>query len=176
MRTLGPGSVSSLLKSVLDLVYYGLMVVAGALVLAALAGLLFGLDPAMVKGIVIDGASGEVLTRPAVLGGLFVAIGLYIAGVLVILNRLRKVFVTLTEGDPFHPDNVARLRLVGGLLAGLEIMRYLVWAGSLALVPGIDRTGPSISLSGWFSILVVFVLAEVFREGARLRREAELTI
>jgi hypothetical protein len=68
------------------------------------------------------------------------------------------------------------LRLVGGLLAGLEIMRYLVWAGSLALVPGIDHVGPSISLSGWFSILVVFVLAEVFREGARLRREAELTI
>ena len=27
-----------------------------------------------------------------------------------------------------------------------------------------------------FSILVVFVLAEVFREGARLRRESELTI
>jgi len=27
-----------------------------------------------------------------------------------------------------------------------------------------------------FSVLVVFVLAEVFREGARLRRESELTI
>jgi hypothetical protein len=27
-----------------------------------------------------------------------------------------------------------------------------------------------------FSVFVVFVLAEVFREGARLRRESELTI
>jgi hypothetical protein len=27
-----------------------------------------------------------------------------------------------------------------------------------------------------FSVLIVFVLAEVFREGARLRRESELTI
>ncbi len=176
MRTLGPGSVSSLLKSVLDVVYIGLMVVAGAIALAGLAALLFRLDPAVFKGVAIEGASGEVLTRPEVLAGLFAAIGLYLTGVLVILNRLRKVFVTLTAGDPFHPDNVARLRLVGALLAGLEIMRYLVWVGSLALVPGIDRTGPSISLSGWFSILVVFVLAEVFREGARLRREAELTI
>jgi hypothetical protein len=35
---------------------------------------------------------------------------------------------------------------------------------------------PSLSLTAWFSVLVVFVLAEVFREGARLRREAELTI
>ncbi len=30
--------------------------------------------------------------------------------------------------------------------------------------------------SGWLAILVVFVLAEVFREGARLRGDAELTI
>jgi hypothetical protein len=30
--------------------------------------------------------------------------------------------------------------------------------------------------TAWFAVLVVFVLAEVFREGARLRREAELTI
>jgi hypothetical protein len=28
----------------------------------------------------------------------------------------------------------------------------------------------------WFSVLVVFVLAEVFKEGARLRQEADLTI
>ena len=32
------------------------------------------------------------------------------------------------------------------------------------------------NLTAWFAVLVVFVLAEVFREGARLRREAELTI
>ena len=30
--------------------------------------------------------------------------------------------------------------------------------------------------TAWFAVLVVFVLAEVFREGARLREEAELTI
>jgi hypothetical protein len=42
--------------------------------------------------------------------------------------------------------------------------------------PGLDRVEPSLSLTAWFSVLVVFVLAEVFREGARLRREAELTI
>jgi hypothetical protein len=176
MRTLGPGSVSSLLKTILDVVYYGLIVLAVVLGLAALAALLFQLGPDMVKSIRIDGADSRVLTRPDILAAIFAAIGIYVAGILIILNRLRKVFTTLTAGDPFHPDNVIRLRLVGGLLAGLEIMRYLVWAGGVALVPGIDPTGPSISLSGWFSILVVFVLAEVFREGARLRREAELTI
>jgi hypothetical protein len=33
-----------------------------------------------------------------------------------------------------------------------------------------------VNLTTWFAVLVVIVLAEVFREGARLRSEAELTI
>ena len=36
--------------------------------------------------------------------------------------------------------------------------------------------GLTLNLTAWFAILVVFVLAEVFREGARLRQDAELTI
>jgi len=34
----------------------------------------------------------------------------------------------------------------------------------------------SLNLTTWFAVLVILVLAEVFREGARLRNEAELTI
>ena len=45
------------------------------------------------------------------------------------------------------------------------------------LAPGVmEPQGVSDLLTPVFSILVVFVLAEVFREGARLRRESELTI
>jgi hypothetical protein len=33
-----------------------------------------------------------------------------------------------------------------------------------------------VNLTTWFAVLVIIVLAEVFREGARLRGEAELTI
>jgi hypothetical protein len=36
--------------------------------------------------------------------------------------------------------------------------------------------GVNLDFTSWFAIAVLFVLAEVFREGARLRREAELTI
>jgi hypothetical protein len=47
---------------------------------------------------------------------------------------------------------------------------------SAVLLPGVSRAGHGFNLTTWFSVLVVFVLAEVFREGARLRSEAELTI
>ena len=51
------------------------------------------------------------------------------------------------------------------------------WAISNWLPPElVQESRPNFSLTAWFSVLVVFVLAEVFREGARLRREAELTI
>jgi hypothetical protein len=94
----------------------------------------------------------------------------------VIIERLRRIFGTLTAGDPFHPDNVRRLRVIGLMLAGLELVRYLLWIVGASLLPDIDRVESEFSLTAWFSVLVVFVLAEVFREGARLRREAELTI
>lgn len=176
MRALGPGSVSSLLKTMLDVVYGLLLLVAGLLVIAAFAALLFKIDPATVKALSVDGVQAQNLVRGPVLAALLVVAGLNVGGVTVIVHRLRKIFSTLTAGDPFHPDNVVRLRLIGLMLAGLEITRHLTWIGGAWLFPGLDKSGPSFGLSSWFSILVVFVLAEVFREGARLRREAELTI
>jgi hypothetical protein len=87
------------------------------------------------------------------------------------------VFETLIVGDPFRPQNVARLRVVGFALIALEIMGYIVHRAKDMLVTGAAHGGSlTINLTGWFAILVVFVLAEVFREGARLRQDADLTI
>ena len=92
------------------------------------------------------------------------------------LEMLDKVMhATLTIGDPFHPANVNRLRAIGIGLAALEALNLF---GRMLInwqIPGAVRGAP-IDVTAWFSVLVVFVLAEVFREGARLRREAELTI
>jgi hypothetical protein len=174
MRALGPGSVSSFLKIVLDVAYAAVAVGVGLLTLLALAALLFSLNPALLGDVKLAEA-GEIEQRaPLVMGGLLVA-GAYMAGVVVILGALRRIFATLIAGDPFHPDNVGRLRLTGLMLAALELGRYAVW-GVSAWLPWVREVRPSFGLTAWFSVLVVFVLAEVFREGARLRREAELTI
>ena len=71
-----------------------------------------------------------------------------------------------------------RLRHVGLILAvvtgGVWVVQGLV---ASRLAPGVmEPQGISDLLTPVFSVLVVFVLAEVFREGARLRRESELTI
>ncbi len=97
---------------------------------------------------------------------------LYTLGVILITGRLRSIFSALTAGDPFHPDNVRRLRVIGLILGALELGRYAMAAVSALAIPGLVAFN-GLSLTPWFAVLVVFVLAEVFREGARLRREAE---
>jgi hypothetical protein len=38
------------------------------------------------------------------------------------------------------------------------------------------RVEMNVALSTWIAILILIVLAEVFREGARLKRDQDLTI
>lgn len=176
MRALGPGSVSSLLKTILDVVFAALWIgVVGVSVMALLA-LLFSSNPDVLPDVSFSPAAEEITHRGPMWAGGLMAIGLYMGGVLVIVERLRKIFATLTAGDPFHPDNVKRLRVIGLMLSGLEIGRYAFRSTVAWLLPEARDVGGGVSLTPWFSVLVVFVLAEVFREGARLRREAELTI
>lgn len=174
LRALGPGSVSSFLKVILDVVFVGLWVGLGAVTLITLAAVLLAFNPDLLPG-AVSAEAGEMARRGPIWAAGLAAAGVYMAGVLVIVGVLRRIFATLTAGDPFHPDNVRRLQLIGLILALLELGRYAVWMAG-AWLPGVRAVEPNFSLTAWFSVLVVFVLAEVFREGARLRREAELTI
>lgn len=181
MRALGPGSVSSLLKVVLDVVHFALW--------TALAGLALGGVGLLLASPFGDAVSGRVslnghlldmrslLHRGPQAALLLIVVEGYLASLIVVFSRLRRVFGTLTVGDPFRPENVGRLRQIGLALVLLEVLGYAVrlavaWLTPEAASADIDF----INLTAWFSILVVFVLAEVFREGARLRGEAELTI
>ena len=171
MRALGPGSVSSLLKLVLDVIFFALWAALVLLLAAALLALLLPTDLAFWGQIEAHGARGAVLSA-----GLL-AFAAYVAVVLFITERVRRIFTTLILGDPFHPGNVARLRSIGFALAALELINYGVnLVSSWAFRDQFKSVRFPFNPTAWFAVLVVFVLAEVFREVARLRGEAELTI
>ena len=176
MRALGPGSVSSLLKIALDVAYVLLWAIACAVALLLIAAIFGALDDFSVT---VDDAGGVrelPLNRSLLLFGLAAA-SAYFGGFVIILHRLRRIFRTLTMGDPFEPDNVRRLREIGLVLAVVTGGSFLAQLTMSRIAPGVvTPQGLSDLLTPIFSILVVFVLAEVFREGARLRRESELTI
>jgi hypothetical protein len=174
IRALGPGSVSSFLKVILDVFYYVLWIAGFAVAAMILGLLLISFDPQIVPRM----ADVKILGAPPGLAAAVLLAGaeLSLIGVLVIVQRLRRIFGAMTAGDPFHPDNVRRLRVTALMLALIEVNGYLFNALD-HFVLHLNRTGPlSLNLTSWFAVLVIVVLAEVFREGARLRRDAELTI
>lgn len=180
MRALGPGSVSSFLKTILDVVYIVLFICLGFVGVAMLAGLLLSFNPDVINkvadGIKINGDVSDPSDVIPMLALGIVYLAFYFGALLAIVTHLRRVFATLTMGDPFHPENIRRLRLIGFVLAGMEVARYCLRAGLMAIAPDAAKDVDGFNITVWFAVLVVFVLAEVFREGARLRREAELTI
>jgi hypothetical protein len=178
MRALGPGSISSLLKMGLDVFWYVLMVTTAAFVLGAVVTPISPVIPeATIPSHDAAGAAIQVPLTRLMLTKKLVDIALYSGVLLFIVRGLRRIFLTLIAGDPFRPENVRRLRGVGVGLGALAALYSLVPATDQWLWPGLFPTSRlAVDLTPWFSVVVVFVLAEVFREGARLRREAELTI
>jgi hypothetical protein len=175
-RALGPGSVSSFLKVILDVFYFVLWLFTALLALVILGLLLVSFNPQVLPAAVL--ANVHILGRSPgpVAALLLIGTELNLIGLLVIVQRLRRIFGTLTAGDPFHPDNVRRLRVVALMLALLELGRYGFAAIHRFLLHETPPPSDNFNPTAWFAVLVVMVLAEVFREGARLRREAELTI
>ena len=175
-RALGHGSLSTVLKIALDVAFWVLLAITVISLLALIASMLV---PTENLNVTITDDSGGVqrsLTKPLLLF-VFGSASAYVGAFTLILRSLRLIFRTLTQGDPFHPDNVRRLRQVGVILAVVTVGVWLVQGMAASLAPGMmERQGIGELLTPGFSVLIVFVLAEVFREGARLRRESELTI
>ena len=176
MRAFGPGSVSSLLKAVLDVMVYAVWAAGALVALTFLAALL---AQPFIGAVTDTGALGDLihlLRRGPALLLLLAAMGLWLGALGVVVDRLRRLFATMIAGRPFQPQNVERLRVIGLALIGLEITGYVLPALAAPVLGGNIHARRDGDLSSGFAILVVFVLAEVFREGARLQAEAELTV
>jgi len=177
MRALGRGSVSSFLKVILDVFRVVLWVAVGGVSVAIVAVLLLSFKPELLgEPIYLDRVRVEGPWLGPTAAAVLLAADLYLAGAILVVGRLRQIFQTLIAGDPFEPQNAQRLQVIGGALAALELGRYAAAALAHLVFHGRLRVDGSLSLTAWFAVLVILVLAEVFREGARLRGEAELTI
>ena len=101
----------------------------------------------------------------------------YLATSALIFRLLLRIVATLRVGDPFHPLNVRRLHQIGGAFASVTLG---VWVGQFLVARFVRGAMEAPSLfdliTPSFAVVIIVVIAEVFREGARLRRESELTI
>jgi hypothetical protein len=96
----------------------------------------------------------------------------------LILKRLLAVVDTVRDGDPFLAENAYRLQAIAWFLLILQLLSLAIAAiGRWISSPGHEvQLEAGFSLAGWLSVLLMFVLARVFAEGAVMRRDLEGTI
>lgn len=118
---------------------------------------------------------------PALLIGLRLIMVIGICGVPVVhfvLTRLLAIVESVSRGNPFVRTNAARLQAIAWALLALELMRVAVSAiaaeASSVAVPLHFKY--DFSLTPWLAVLLLFVLARVFEQGAHMREDLEGTV
>jgi hypothetical protein len=110
-----------------------------------------------------------------------------ILGGLAYFEMLRRLLLSAERGDLFTEANVRMLRQIGFLMIAFGLARFGVWeiivsrmntfvAPFFADGMWTAATVPSGKMNGVLSGLTILLLAEVFREGLKFRRDSDLTI
>lgn len=110
--------------------------------------------------------------------------GIMVIGILaapvvhLICTRLLAMVETVNAGDPFVAENADRLQTIAWAIVGLELMHVGVVILANGVVVGTQKVdiGDKFSVTPWLTILLLFVLARVFDQGARMRDELSATV
>lgn len=180
MRAIGRGSISSILKVVVDIAW--VIACAGLGFVAIIAGISVY---AMVNpSASIPGFERVATSSPAEVTRWVLNWSLLCVGAMAVCAYLRGVFGTLVNGDPFVPENAVRLRLIAVVVAGVELARMVInfVVPLLFAVSGATSEDGStaatlqLDFTVWMAVLTIVVLSQVFSEGAALREEQKMTI
>ena len=183
-KALGPYSVSSGLAIAIKIGYVLVALwVAATVVTAAVSLLIFivftarsQIPPPALSYLSMTWTVGV----PDVLYRLAMAVG-----AVAIVRSLRALFDAFAQNQPFAAGNAEHLRKIWVTLVVVELVRIgaFVAARLLTTLYGADVASPlpqeiasPIDLYRWFVMFVVLILAEVFRQGTRLREDSELTV
>jgi hypothetical protein len=108
----------------------------------------------------------------AVLG--FVATPVHYA----VLTRLRAIVETVRAGNPFVTANAHRLQAIAWVLLALNLFSIVIGliVASISTKAYPVHIDAGFSVNGWLAVLLTFVLARVFTEGAQMREDIEGTV
>ena len=166
-------------SAALPIVYVGLRVLVVLNIVYALAilGLLaftFINPEWMARAIAVPAG----VDQPTIMAGLRWIAGLGILATPLnhfIFTRLLAMVDTVRAGDPFLGSNAQRLQLIAWALLALQLLSMTIGA----IAEWISRQNfdlqvdAGFSVNGWLAVLLTFVLARVFAEGALMREDLE---
>jgi Protein of unknown function (DUF2975) len=95
----------------------------------------------------------------------------------ILLTRLLAIVDTVTFGDPFVAENAARLKTMAWALLGLELLHLAVGAVAVGALSNTQvNLDWTFTVTPWLAVLLLFVLAQVFDDGARMRDDLTGTV
>src|SRR5688572_29970982 len=95
-----------------------------------------------------------------------------------ILRRLLAIVDTVRGGDPFVMENAGRLQQIAKRVLAIEILSIVVHLGVERMTFAGEKMeiGDATSATPWLAVLLLFVLAGVFSQGARMRADLAGTV
>jgi hypothetical protein len=96
----------------------------------------------------------------------------------VVLKRLLAIIKTVREGEPFVAANASRLQAIAWVLLALNVLSIVIGeiAKSVSTPANPLHLDAGFSITGWLAVLLTFVLARVFAQGALMRGNSEGTV
>ena len=91
----------------------------------------------------------------------------------MILSRLLAIVATVRAGDPFVADNAFHLQAIAWVMLGLQVLSIVIGliAKGISTPEHPIRMNAGFSITGWLAVLLTFLLARVFAEGAMMRED-----
>ena len=95
-----------------------------------------------------------------------------------VLRRLLAIVGTVRAGDPFVVANARRLQAIAWAVLVLQLLGMVIGAVAEAISTPENpvEVDAGFSASGWLVVLLTFILARIFAEGARMRDDLEGTV
>lgn len=177
-----PNDPLLLAGKVITILMQAVMAIAAAALAIALPVLLFMQDKIDLEIAKEHGSATEPLPMLAIAAVIALAM-VAVALLFFFFGKLRRIIATVGEGDPFVPDNADRLGAMAWIMLGVYLLGIAIsvvgatvagWASQFEevhLTAGISFDASSILL-----VIILFILARVFRHGAAMREDLEGTV
>lgn len=160
-----------------------LFMVIGAIALAiAVPAMLFLREEISAEILAETGEAATGLPVIPTLALLAIAFAMVVL-IFIFFGKLRAIIASVGEGDPFVPENAGRLNLMAWLALALQLLLVPAAGLGLLLARWADQfdnqnitIDAGLDLGGIMMVIVLFILARVFKHGAAMREDLEGTI
>ncbi len=177
-----PNDLLLLAGKVLSIFMQAAMAIGALALVVATVALLFYRETLIAEYAQEVGDPTAIFPVFSLIGVMLIGLGI-VAGMFVFFGTLRRIIGTVGEGDPFQPENAQRLSLMAWLMLGVQLLLIPATALGIKLAQFADELedvdftiDDGFDLTGILIVVILFILARVFKHGAAMREDLEGTV